>query len=244
MDFIVNWLYATSDFLDSGGPVLKWLVLIIFLYWLLIFERVLYLSWRHKHLTGLVLNKWFARADQRSWRSLQIREAEMSRLNQLAQSTIPIIKTLVALCPLLGLLGTVTGMIAIFDVMAIKGTGNARSMAEGVSRATIPTMAGMVAALAGVFGATLVSRKYEREKQGLTSHFRATDAKLAGHEFSLAKGPGYSLRVTISAVFAVAVTASLLGLMQVLIETGKGRDYQRGKCIFRRFRSRTEGSRR
>ena len=50
-----------------------------------------------------------------------------------------------------GLLGTVTGMIEVFDVMAITGSGNARSMASGVSKATIPTMAGMVGALSGVF---------------------------------------------------------------------------------------------
>ena len=62
------------------------------------------------------------------------------------------IKTLVSLAPLLGLLGTVTGMIGVFEVLATTGGGDARSMAAGVSQATIPTMAGMVAALSGVFG--------------------------------------------------------------------------------------------
>ena len=47
----------------------------------------------------------------------------------------------------MGLMGTVTGMIEVFDVMAISGSGNPRSMAAGVSKATVPTMAGMVAAL-------------------------------------------------------------------------------------------------
>ena len=92
--------------------------------------------------------------------------------------SLPTIKTLIALCPLLGLLGTVTGMIQVFDVMAITGTGNARAMASGVSMATIPTMAGMVAALSGLyFGARLqhhaqfetqkaadLLRDYERDK--------------------------------------------------------------------------------
>jgi biopolymer transport protein ExbB len=49
-----------------------------------------------------------------------------------------------------GLLGTVTGMIEVFDVMASTGSGNARGMAAGVSKATLPTMAGMVAALSGM----------------------------------------------------------------------------------------------
>ena len=49
-------------------------------------------------------------------------------------------------------------MIEVFDVMAISGTGNARSMAAGVSKATIPTMAGMVGALSGVFLVTMITR--------------------------------------------------------------------------------------
>ena len=62
-----------------------------------------------------------------------------------------LIKTLVAICPMVGLLGTVTGMITVFETMATHGTGNPRLMAAGISMATVPTMAGMVAALSGLF---------------------------------------------------------------------------------------------
>jgi len=62
-----------------------------------------------------------------------------------------LIQTCVALAPLFGLLGTVTGMIEVFQVMAFTGGGDARSMAGGVSKATLPTMAGMTTALSGVF---------------------------------------------------------------------------------------------
>ena len=60
-------------------------------------------------------------------------------------------QTLVAAAPLLGLLGTVTGMVEVFDVMAITGSSNARAMAAGISKATLPTMAGMVTSLSGIF---------------------------------------------------------------------------------------------
>jgi biopolymer transport protein ExbB len=73
------------------------------------------------------------------------------------------IKTLVAVCPLLGLLGTVTGMIEVFDVMAMVGSGNARAMASGVYMATIPTMAGMVAALSGVYFIARLERLARRK---------------------------------------------------------------------------------
>jgi biopolymer transport protein ExbB len=91
----------------------------------------------------------------------------ISEFNMSANQYIPIIKTLVALCPLLGLMGTVTGMIEVFDVMAVSGSGNARSMASGVSKATIPTMAGMVGALSGVFLVTILNQKVTSEADDL-----------------------------------------------------------------------------
>jgi biopolymer transport protein ExbB len=58
-------------------------------------------------------------------------------------------------------------MIEVFNIMAVTGGGDAKSMAGGVSRATIPTMAGMVAAISGVFANTYVTRNAERQSQFL-----------------------------------------------------------------------------
>ena len=72
------------------------------------------------------------------------------------------IKTCIALAPLFGLLGTVTGMIEVFQVMAFSGGGDARAMAGGVSKATLPTMAGMVVSLSGIFAMIYISSVSER----------------------------------------------------------------------------------
>ena len=85
-------------------------------------------------------------------------------------SSLPVIRSLVAVCPLLGLLGTVTGMIEVFDVMAIAGAGNARAMAAGGSKATIPTMAGMVAALSGLAVSAQLDRFARDRTQRLADH--------------------------------------------------------------------------
>ena len=79
-----------------------------------------------------------------------------------AQKNMGSIKALVALSPLLGLVGTVTGMVEVFDVMAITGSGNARAMAAGISKATLPTMAGLVTAVAGIAFSTVLERRAER----------------------------------------------------------------------------------
>ena len=91
----------------------------------------------------------------------------IARFSLATNKGIAMIQTFVALCPLLGLLGTVTGMITVFEVMAVSGSGNVRAMAAGVSQATVPTMAGMVGALSGVLLVTLLSRRAARETEFL-----------------------------------------------------------------------------
>ncbi len=80
------------------------------------------------------------------------------------EQNLRLIKSLIALGPMFGLLGTVTGMIEVFTVLSITGGGDARSMAGGVSRATIPTMAGMVAALSGLFANIYLSQLISRRR--------------------------------------------------------------------------------
>lgn len=155
MDAIILAFLDVSDrvqqFVDSGGSVLLAIGGVILLMWLLIAERLLYFRQSFPRQAQAVRDVWEERSERRSWEAQQIRDALISGARVNAQAVIPTIKTLVALCPLLGLLGTVTGMIAVFDVMAFSGMGNPRLMASGVSKATIPTMAGMVGALSGLF---------------------------------------------------------------------------------------------
>ena len=94
----------------------------------------------------------------------------MSVAGQSLEQNLALIKTCVALCPLMGLLGTVTGMISVFEVMAISSSGNPRSMAAGVSMATVPTMAGMVAALSGLAMSAWLDQKAYRERELLAEH--------------------------------------------------------------------------
>ncbi|MDF2176944.1 MotA/TolQ/ExbB proton channel family protein [Aliiglaciecola sp. CAU 1673] len=163
----VEFFEAIRDFTETGGQVLLVIGLLIFVMWLLILERALFYSVWYKGLKKDAVARWNARQDRASWAAEQIRQAMISRLTIKLNGSIPVIQALVALCPLLGLMGTVTGMIEVFDVMAISGSGNARSMASGVSKATIPTMAGMVGALSGVFASTWLTRMSKREKTHL-----------------------------------------------------------------------------
>ena len=170
MQALMSAFEATRDFLELGGPVLQLIGWTILFMWILILERLIYFRTGLKELVQESFEYWERRTERGSWNAQQIREAVISRVSMSANQGIPMIQTLVALCPLLGLMGTVTGMITVFDVMAISGSGNPRSMAAGVSRATIPTMAGMVGALSGVFLVTVLTRSVKRQIESLENH--------------------------------------------------------------------------
>ena len=163
----MNFLNDISDFLYSGGDVL-WVILgVAICLWCLIIERLIFFKQNYPSLRANCLERWNQRTDKQSTSALFIRQALISETLIEMSRGVSIIKVLIALCPLLGLLGTVTGMIDVFDVMAVTGTGNARAMAAGVSKATIPTMAGMVIAIAGLYFSKLIEERVSDESHHL-----------------------------------------------------------------------------
>lgn len=163
-------LYHTIiRFFELGGDVLYLIALTTLLMWSLIIERVYYFVTEHRNVIRETTETWEARSERRSWSAHAIREALVSQATTRIRGSMPLILTCITLCPLLGLLGTVTGMIQVFDAMATQG-GNARSMAAGVSAATIPTMSGMIASLSGILGSLFIRRRIERESELLDEH--------------------------------------------------------------------------
>lgn len=170
------WLGETFDgirgFFESGGDVLWFVLVITILLWTFIIERLWYFRTVHPQLAKRAKDVWESRSDQESWYAKRVRERLVSEIAIEANRFVILIKTLIALLPLVGLLGTVTGMILVFDVMAVLGTGNAREMAGGVSAATLPTMAGMVAALSGLYFGTALDRKAQVEVEKVEDELR------------------------------------------------------------------------
>jgi biopolymer transport protein ExbB len=151
MHSLIELWESVRDFIATGGDVLYIVAFVLFMMWVLIIERFWFISREYPVLRNRIVADWHARADTTSWYAHKIRDAWVSEASTKLNERIVVIKTLVAVCPMVGLLGTVTGMIAVFEIMALQGTGNPRLMAAGISMATIPTMAGMVACLSGVF---------------------------------------------------------------------------------------------
>ncbi len=167
MLYLIELWESVRDFIATGGDVLYIVAIALFLMWVLMVERYVYLWVVFPRFRKGIIRRWEARSDTTSWYAHRIRETWIAQASQQLDARMLLIKTLVAICPLIGLLGTVTGMIAVFEIMAVSGTGNPRLMASGISMATIPTMSGMVAALSGVFFSSRLEMKIKLARQKL-----------------------------------------------------------------------------
>ena len=139
------------DLSNDGGP---WVPVIFgsgVLMWALIIERFWYFTMVLPKQSAELQSIWLARKDRTSWCARQIRTAMISRLNGSMTTGFPVMQVLVPMAPLLGLIGTVSGMLEVFDSMALRGNADARSMASGVSAAMICTMTGLAVSITGLW---------------------------------------------------------------------------------------------
>lgn len=150
--------------MSAGGSVLWLIAFLAAFMWAIILERIWYFNSGHKAYMNELTSEWEGIKDHSTWKAQQIKDKLISQANSEVNRYLPLINTCVALAPLFGLLGTVTGMIEVFQVMAFTGGGDARSMAGGVSKATLPTMAGMTTALSGVFATIYLTAARNREE--------------------------------------------------------------------------------
>jgi biopolymer transport protein ExbB len=97
-----------------------------------------------------------------------------------AQAEIPVLKrrlgvldTIVTLAPLLGLLGTVVGMIGSFDVMADVGIGQPHAVTGGVAEALIATATGLLIAILTLVSYNYFTARAEREMDQM-EHFSSS----------------------------------------------------------------------
>ena len=166
-----------QGFLQQGGEILVVIMFTTFFLWMLILERHYFFQVTLKTMASRMIVSWNRRYDKQSWNAHQIRLQLISLVKIKCEQHLSTIKLVVVIAPLLGLLGTVTGMIDVFDVMASTGANNARGMAAGVSKATIPTMAGMVVSLSGLLFSVSLQRRAQRSIEHLANQLLIKEAK-------------------------------------------------------------------
>ena len=154
-------------FLELGGAVAWPLAFVALLMWALIIDRFWFTMVEYPKRRQATMDAWFARKDHTSWHARQIRAEMISKLVVSYRGSLLVLKNLIAVCPLMGLLGTVMGMLEVFDAVALSGNSNVRAMASGVSQATVSTMIGMVIALSGLYFGERFRRGTDSERRKL-----------------------------------------------------------------------------
>ena len=162
---------AVSEMVSGGGPFVFWIFLCGVLLWTLIIERWWFFSRILPGDAKQMLEGWESRGDHASWCARQIRQATISRLNAAMTANLPLMRVLVPLSPLLGLIGTVSGMLEVFDSMALRGSADARTMASGVSHAMICTLTGLAVSITGLYPVHYFTSRAKRETELLADRF-------------------------------------------------------------------------
>lgn len=172
MDSLTDGLFRIQLLMESGGFVLWLIMLTSILMWTLIIERYIFVYVMHPRLVKTVVEEWQQRRDRTSWFAHQIRQGMIANSRVSLQRYLMSIRTLTVALPMLGLLGTVNGMIQTFDVMTVFGTGNTRGMAGGISVALITTMGGLLTALSGLYFSTQLTQRVSREVDNVADALR------------------------------------------------------------------------
>ena len=160
---------GVDEFIAAGGAILPFIAGAGVVMWSLIAERYWW-YWRvYPAQRAAVAARWRARPERHSWTATRIRAAMISELSVAMTAPLPLLKSLIPICPLLGLLGTVGGMLEVFDVMAIKGQSDPRAMTDGVSHAMIATLSGLGVALSGMYFSYHFVARASKETERLNS---------------------------------------------------------------------------
>lgn len=164
----MNWhetVYGAAHLFSLGGQVMWVLLGVCWLLWFLIAERFWFVRWVYPALRDRTVQYWHqAQTGQSHWRHTALRRELACEMRLALTAWLPTLRMLVAICPLLGLLGTVTGMIHVFELITLTG-GEGRALANGIYRATIPTMSGLLVSLSGQYFASRLRYVAEREQQ-------------------------------------------------------------------------------
>lgn len=191
--FIQDHAYRIQDYLSAGGIIMIPLIILSVLMWALIINKAFILrqlyrknmsrkkaaevvkadvfpdQHEYKGITALFITEFLSRRSGRSSIDKFILDETVMSVVASLDKNLAFIGILASVAPLMGLLGTVTGMIATFDIISVFGTGNAKAMAGGISEALITTQTGLLVAIPGLYMRNFLTRRAENLKQRISS---------------------------------------------------------------------------
>ncbi len=183
MIFLQNYFLNLEEYILAGGIVMFPLIIISLLMWGLIINRAFFFRQlyrknisremagdflksgimpdpkQYKGAIAYLVTEFLKRRSNKTSIDSYILDETVLILTSSLNRYLSIIGSLAAIAPLLGLLGTVIGMVTTFDSIAVFGTGNAKAMAGGISEALITTQTGLLVAIPGFYFRNLLVQR-------------------------------------------------------------------------------------
>ena len=200
----MGWLEQFNHLMAQGGPVMWVIFVTAVLAGLLLLERAIRVQlWLNQSssernalqqnpvhtplqsgLLGRVLAALPKEARQDRDSFFTEVNSQLAEIRPRLEGRLATAATLATLLPMMGLLGTVTGMIEVFQVIALKGSGNPNEMAGGISQALFTTAAGLITAIPVIFVHHLLEQRLNHLmatlEQSLLFYARRFGGKSAG----------------------------------------------------------------
>lgn len=193
IQFLQEYFYQIEEFIRSGGIVMIPLIIVSVIMWILIINRAFFFRQLYRKnmnrkkagefvktntlpnpseymgITALFIREFLhRRSGNTSVDKFILDETVISVVSDL-NKYMAFIGILAGIAPLLGLLGTVIGMMTTFDIISIFGTGNAKAMAGGISEALITTQTGLLVAIPGLYIRNFLAQRAENLKYRISS---------------------------------------------------------------------------
>jgi len=181
------------DYLNTGGVVMVPLLAVSLIMWVLIINRAFFFRRLHRRnmprekaghfvrsgepppfkkyrgITAMFVGEFLARRTGNIRQDRRALDETVMILSLSLDRYLGLIGVLARVAPLLGLLGTIIGMMRTFTIISVFGTGNPKAMAAGISEALITTQTGLLVAIPGLYMYGFLARRADNLKHRLAS---------------------------------------------------------------------------
>ena len=166
------WFEDLSLLMDRGGHVLWAILALSTVLWMILLTGARRLKDAEKAWTAATAAPALEWATATAASRRRMMQAALVRVRRTAAAEAAWARVIVALLPLLGLLGTVTGMIESFETLSAAGGSDPGGLTGGISAALLTTLAGLVTALPGVFAVHRLERRTDRLADNVRARLR------------------------------------------------------------------------
>jgi len=194
LNVLENQFVNITEYFIEGGVIMYPLLFVSIVMWILIINRIIffkkmgkkYISRKealdyilsgnfdpdemmYRDITGVIIGEFLKNRTCNSSLDAFIMDEIILKVLYSLDKYLNLISILATIAPLLGLLGTVIGMVKTFDVISFFGTGNPKAMASGISEALITTQTGLIIAIPGIYMNNFLNKRAYKLKLRVSS---------------------------------------------------------------------------